>query len=120
MLKPVNDNPPVCVPCRLDMICDKNGVLLVQFMEDNQPLTAVFADLFRCQVCGTQVITNRADQVVWNRASGFPLGELGGLRRMTMYSTLPPSAGTIIAGIKFNEDGSISKWQPDDGHWVKP
>lgn len=99
------------------MICDKNGVLLVQFMEDNQPLTAVFADLFRCQVCGTQIIANRADQVVWNRASGFPLGELGGVRRLTMYSTLPVS-GRTIAGIKFNDDGSLHSVPP--GHWLEP
>lgn len=112
-----NTNPPVCVPCRLDMICDQNGVLLVQFLEHNQPLTAVFADLFRCRRCGTQIIANRADQVVWNTSSGFPLNELGGLRSVKMYSTLPVSAGTI-AGIKFNEDGSLHSVPP--GHWLDP
>lgn len=115
----MNDNPPVCVPCRLDMICDKNGVLLVQFLKDNQPLTAVFADLFRCRACGTQVITNRADQVVWNTASGFPLNELGGLRSVAVYSTVPPDAGKI-AGIKFNEDGSIDKLHPSHYPWIAP
>lgn len=107
-----NTNPPVCVPCKQDMICDQNGVLLVQFLEDNQPLTAVFADLFRCRQCGAQIIANRADHVVWNTASGFPLDELGGLRFVKMYSTQPYGAGNIF-GIHFNDDGSLAKLSPD-------
>lgn len=113
------DNIPVCLPCSVDMTCDKNGVLLVQFCNQGNPLIAVFADRYRCRYCGHQVVTNRASMVVWSRASGFPLDELGGLKMMEVVATYPSDmkAGELKdAAIAAIESGAFCK----KGPWIVP
>lgn len=47
---------PVCVPCQVQMRCKKTGID-VELMAGAEPYQIWNADLFACESCGVQVVT---------------------------------------------------------------
>lgn len=50
----------VCVECGREMNVEKNGVIVEETTEDQQPYKLWSADLYECPDCGRKVITGFA------------------------------------------------------------
>lgn len=51
-----NYHRPVCVICKTDMRCDRNGVNFVEHMCDGLPYRIWQADRWRCPNCGVAML----------------------------------------------------------------
>jgi len=60
---------PICVPCRIEMRCEENGVLIRDPEVGGFPSTYWVADLWRCPVCGHQIITGRSRELTKEAAA---------------------------------------------------
>lgn len=68
-----NDSPPLCLKHGKMMTCIKNGVAVIQKMNDGSPYAVQFSDLYECryktglgpEYCGSRQI-NGFGQVVYN------------------------------------------------------
>ena len=45
--------PPICVPCTVEMRCEKNEVVVA----DPEPSTYRYGDMYECPGCGVRVVT---------------------------------------------------------------
>ncbi len=51
-MKCLTDNRPICAPCETSMVSWKNGVIVHYAFTSYQ-----MGDLYRCPVCGSEIIT---------------------------------------------------------------
>jgi len=62
---------PVCVKCQIQMRCEKNGVGLLELATPNRPYKIWSSDLFRCPVCGFEVLTGYSDNATHHSSEKF-------------------------------------------------
>ena len=54
---------PICVPCKAEMYCSKNGVVVVCcFQDSRRPYSLTSADEYCCSTCDVKVIVGFAEQ----------------------------------------------------------
>ena len=57
----------ICVKCNRAMIKEFAGVLVAElYMDDREIYKLWYADLFRCPICRTEVISDFAEKPFWN------------------------------------------------------
>lgn len=55
---------PICVPCKVEMVCDKNEAYVHDPPSGQFPATYWSGDRYRCPKCGHQIIAGIASKGV--------------------------------------------------------
>lgn len=48
---------PICFPCKLEMTCEKNEVMVKDKAVGQFPSTYWYGDLYECPGCGARIVT---------------------------------------------------------------
>lgn len=48
---------PICIPCKVEMRCERNDQLVNDPQADNFPSTYWSGDQYRCPACGHAIVT---------------------------------------------------------------